>query len=177
VNRPPVDPATIWTALALGAEPSPPPPGLRERILASADLAAPYRPHLPAFAGCFDLSDAQVLRLLERMGDPAEWTPGLGATIAFLHFEAGPRCDFGGALAHCGVARMRDGARIPRHVHKGREVNFVLRGELVDGEGRRVGPGQVLDSAPGSRHSLAIRGEPEALLAVMLPEVEIPPAT
>ncbi len=173
MNDPRIDSATLWTALALAADVPPAPAHLRDRVLAAADRAAPYRAHLAAFARCFDLAEAEVHRLLARMDDPSAWTPGFGATIAFLHFDAGPRCDAGPGRAHCGVARMMGGAFIPLHEHKAREVNFVLRGALIDGGGRRVGPGGLLESGPGSRHSLTIEGDPEALLVVMLPEVEM----
>jgi hypothetical protein len=174
-SRPPLHPAEAWTALALGVEPSRPAPGLRDRILAAAGRAAPYRAQLPDFARCFDLPEAAVHRLLERMADPAAWSPGFGATLAYLHFEAGPGLASPGAASppHCGVTRMRHGARIPLHVHKARERTFVLSGELVDGEGRRFGPGEVLEAEPGSRHSLTVHGAPEALMAVLLADIEI----
>jgi quercetin dioxygenase-like cupin family protein len=177
--RAPIDPREAWTALALGVDPVTPAPHLRERLLAAADRALPFRPHLPAFAACFDLGEPEVHELLARMDDPAQWTPGLGATRAFLHFDGGPRIrrEPGAGAAHCGVTRMKHGARIPLHTHKGREVTFVLRGEIIDESGARFGPGSAIDMAPGSAHAIIVQGTPEALLAVRFSEIEIvPPA-
>jgi quercetin dioxygenase-like cupin family protein len=68
---------------------------------------------------------------------------------------------------------MRSGARVPHHRHKGRELTFVLRGGLVVDGGARIAAGQVLDVPAGSEHSLRVEGEPDALVAVMLSEIEI----
>jgi hypothetical protein len=171
----PLAPAEAWTALALALPPSPPPGDLRARILASAERAVPYRAFLPHLAACFDLSEPAVHALLARMDDPKAWTQGIGATLAFLHFEAGPALTASGVAPHCGVARMRSGARVPRHAHKAREITFVLRGVVTDDGGATFGAGQLLDMAPGSSHSLRVSGEPDALLAVLLSEVEIAP--
>ncbi len=172
-GRAPLDPAEAWTALALALPPSPPPGDLRARVLAAAERAAPYRSFLPRLAECFDLSEPAVHALLARMDDAKAWTQGIGATLAFLHFEAGPALTASGAAPHCGVARMRSGARVPRHAHKAREITFVLRGVVTDDGGATFAAGQVLDMAPGSSHSLRVSGEPDALLAVLLSELEI----
>ncbi len=171
----PLDPAEAWTALALALAPSPLPSELRAGIMAAAERAAPFRSFLPRLAACFDLSEQAVHDLLARMDDPEAWTPGIGSTVAFLHFEAGPGLNGSGAPPHCGIARMRSGARVPRHEHKGREITFVLRGVVTDGEGARFEAGQVLDMPAGSSHSLRVNGEPDALLASLLTEIEIVP--
>jgi quercetin dioxygenase-like cupin family protein len=164
----PLKPADAWAALALGLEPSVPPDALRARIFASVDRATPYKPFLPSLARCFDLADTALHDLLARMDDPGAWMPGVGDTLAFLDFQPGP------ALAgHCGITRVRGGARVPLHRHSGREITVVLRGTVVDGEGQHFQPGQVLEMAPGSIHSLRITGDPDALLAVLTSEIEI----
>jgi hypothetical protein len=170
-----LEPAQAWTALALALAPSPPPSELRARVMAAAARATPYRSFLPRFAACFDLSERAAHDLLARMDDPKAWTPGVGATVAFLHFEAGPGFATSGGTPHCGLARMRNGARVPSHAHKGREITFVLRGAVFDGEGARFEAGGVLDMPPGSSHSLRVTGEPDALLAICLSEIEIVP--
>lgn len=158
-----------WSVLASGLEPMPPPAGARDRLLEAIARAAPYRAMLPNFAAVFDLTERGVHELLARMDDPAAWTPGVGGVTAYLDFEAGPRL----ATAHCGVARMKNGALVPRHRHRAREITFILRGGVVDGEGNRYRAGQIIDAPTGSAHSLRVVGEPEALLAVLLAEVEI----
>jgi hypothetical protein len=169
----PLKAADAWAALALGLAPSPPPDALRARIFASVDRAAPYRPFLPGLARCFDLADAALHELLARMDDPGAWMPGVGDTLAFLDFQPGPALARSGMAGHCGITRVRGGARVPLHRHAGREVTFVLRGAIVDDEGRRCEPGEVLEMAPGSVHALRITGDPHALLAVLTSEIEI----
>jgi quercetin dioxygenase-like cupin family protein len=158
-----------FSVLASSLAPLPPPAGARDRLLAAIDRAAPYRTLLPGLAAVFDLTGRGVHDLLARMQDPHAWKPGAGGVIAFLDFQGGPRL----GPAHCGVARMRSGARVPRHRHKAREITFVLRGELADGDGNTFGAGQALDAAAGSSHSLRVTGEPDALLAILLAEIEI----
>ncbi len=170
-----LDPAEAWTALALALAPSPLPTELRARVMAAAERASPYRSFLPRLAACFDLSEPAVHDLLARMDDPKAWTAGVGATLAFLHFEAGPGLDGAGAAAHTlrGSHACGAGTRVPRHEHKGREITFVLRGAVTDGDGARFEAGQVLDMPAGSSHSLRVTGEPDALVASLLTEIEI----
>lgn len=158
-----------WSVLASSLEPLPPPPGARDRLLEAIDRAAPYRTLLPGVAAVFDLTERGVHELLARMHDPRAWTQGVGGMTAFLDFQAGPRL----APAHCGLARMRNGARVPQHRHRAREITFVLRGAMTDEDGHTYRAGQVLDAPAGSAHSLRVIGEPDALLAVLLAEVEI----
>jgi putative transcriptional regulator len=172
-DRPPLDARDAWGALVLGVAPRQPPDALRARIFAAADRAAPYRRFLAPFARCFDLSDGPLHALLARMDDPAAWTAGLREVVAFLHFDAGPGLRTEAGTPHCGIARMRTGARIPAHRHTAREITFVLRGTLSDDRGRIFEPGDVLDMPPGSSHALAIAGEEDALVAVLLSGIEV----
>jgi hypothetical protein len=169
-ERPILTAEDAWTVLASSLEPMLPPPGARDRLLAAVAAAAPYRALLPRLGATFDLTDRALHELVARMRDPRAWTPGpLDGVIAFLDFQGGPRL----GPAHCGIARMKGGFRIPRHRHKAREINFVLQGGLVDDAGTTYLAGQVMDSAAGSTHALRVIGEPEALLAVLLAEFEI----
>jgi quercetin dioxygenase-like cupin family protein len=157
-----------WSVLASSLELLPPPAGGRERLLDAIAAAAPYRSLLPAFAALFDLTGRAMHELLARMNDPRAWTPGIGHVVAFLDFEPGPRL----APAHCGVARMKNGALVPRHRHRGREITFVLRGVMVDGDGSTYRAGQAIDAPTGSEHSLRAIGEEDALVAILLADVE-----
>jgi hypothetical protein len=170
-ERPDMSADDAWTVLASSLEPLPPPVGARDRLLAAVAAAAPYRALLPSLAATFDLTDRALHALLARMHDPDAWMPGVSGVIAFLDFQGGPRL----GPAHCGIARMKSGSRIPRHRHRAREINFVLRGGLVDDAGTSYLPGQVLDAPAGSTHALRVIGEPEALLATLLTEVEFDP--
>jgi mannose-6-phosphate isomerase-like protein (cupin superfamily) len=171
--RAPLTHSEAWLALSLALPDRSPPAALLDRVLGAADRSAPYRTYLPRLAALFDLDERAVHDLLVRMDDPKCWTPGIGATLAFMHFDAGPRLAVAGGAAHCGLARMRSGAKVPHHRHKGRELTFVLRGAVVEDGGARCAAGQVLDVPAGSEHSLRVEGEPDALVAVMLSEIEI----
>ena len=168
-ERPTLSADDAFRVLVASLEPMPPPAGARDRLLAAIDRAAPYRTVLPGLATVFDLTSRGVHELLERMQDPHAWKPGSGGVIAFLDFQGGPRL----GPAHCGVARVRSGARVPRHKHKAREITFVLRGHLTDDDGNTYGAGRALDAPAGSAHSLRVTGEPDALLAILLAEIEI----
>jgi quercetin dioxygenase-like cupin family protein len=168
-ERPDTNAEDAWILLASSLEPVAPPPGARDRLLAAAAATAPWRGLLPGLAATFDLSSRALHDLVGRMVDPAAWSPGVQGMIAFLDFRGGPRL----GPAHCGIARMKNGARLPMHRHKAREVNYVLRGGLVDDAGGTYLPGQVLDAPAGSAHALTVTGDPEALLAVLLSEIEI----
>jgi quercetin dioxygenase-like cupin family protein len=170
-ERPDMSAEDAWVLLASSLEPVAPPPGARDRLLEAVAATAPYRAQLPGLAATFDLTPRALHELVGRMVDPGAWSPGVKGIIAFLDFHGGPRL----GPAHCGIARMKDGARLPMHRHKAREVNFVLRGGLLDDAGATYLPGQVLDCPAGSAHALTVIGEPEALLAVLLSEIEIEP--
>jgi hypothetical protein len=158
-----------WSVLASSLEPLPPPAGARDRLVHAIARAAPYRTSLPAFAAAFDLTERAVHDLLARMDDRRAWMLGGGAVIAFLDFQGGPQL----GPSHCGIARMKDGALVPRHRHKTRELTFILRGGVTDGDGKTYRSGEVVDAAPGSTHALRVSGEPDALLAILLAEIEI----
>ena len=50
------------------------------------------------------------------------------------------------------LIRFAPGAASLPHEHGGVEEFVVLEGVLVDADGRRLGPGEVVSFAPGSRH-------------------------
>ena len=51
------------------------------------------------------------------------------------------------------LVRLEPGAKSLPHIHTGGEDSFILEGELVDGDGRVFGPGDILSYSAGSRHS------------------------
>lgn len=64
------------------------------------------------------------------------------------------------------LTRVRGGFRVPRHTHKGRELNLVLAGGFQDPSGG-YGPGDVADNDADVVHELAIDpGEDCLILAV-----------
>ncbi|MGO9833691.1 MAG: cupin domain-containing protein [Polyangiaceae bacterium] len=158
-----------WSVLSLALQPVAPPLDLRGRLMASIERSARFRPFSRDIARWFDLTERAARDLLARVDDPAAWEPGVGRILGFMHFEPGPRL----APAHCGLVRMKDGARVPLHRHVEREVTLVLEGGVVDGDGTRYGPGQALEMPPGSAHTLRVVGNPEALLAVLQADIDV----
>lgn len=63
------------------------------------------------------------------------------------------------------LARMRGGFAVPRHTHRGRELNLVLAGGFHD-RGEGFGPGDFSDLDDETTHALSIDpGEPCVLLS------------
>jgi quercetin dioxygenase-like cupin family protein len=51
------------------------------------------------------------------------------------------------------MMRMQPGAETIAHVHRRREEYLVLEGDLVESDGRVLGPGDYVIYQPGSRHN------------------------
>jgi len=62
------------------------------------------------------------------------------------------------------VMRMQPGAVTIAHGHPGMEEFLVLKGDLVDSDGTRFGPGDFVSYEPGTHHNS--RTETGCLLAV-----------
>jgi len=48
---------------------------------------------------------------------------------------------------------MEPGAETIRHVHRRREEFLILEGELIESDGRRLGPGDYTIYQPGTEHN------------------------
>jgi anti-sigma factor ChrR (cupin superfamily) len=53
----------------------------------------------------------------------------------------------------CYLMRMQPGAVTIAHEHQGMEEFLVLEGDLVDSDGARFGPGDVISYEPGTHHN------------------------
>ena len=53
----------------------------------------------------------------------------------------------------CYLMRMEAGAVTIAHEHQGMEEFLVLEGDLVDSDGARFGPGDVISYEPGTNHN------------------------
>jgi anti-sigma factor ChrR (cupin superfamily) len=101
--------------------------------------------------------------------DPRTWVLGVPPIQGHVNFRPGPSH----APLRGGFARMSGGMRLPEHRHTDRELTFVLEGELYDGAGNGYGPGDHIDMAPGSVHSLAVPDGGEALVALLHGRIEM----
>jgi anti-sigma factor ChrR (cupin superfamily) len=51
------------------------------------------------------------------------------------------------------LVRLDPGSKSLPHIHTGGEDSYILEGELIDGDGRAYGPGEIISYAAGSRHA------------------------
>jgi putative transcriptional regulator len=157
--------ADAFAALALALPAEPPPPSLRERLLAEARpprLAA----MLDKLAACFDITKAKARALLDRLDDPAAWNPGpVPSSWVMLSDERGPKLA-GAALV--GFVKMGPGVRWPAHKHLGLEHMLVLEGGFRQDDGVEVHPGQLHVMVAGSEHGFTIFDDETCISAAIV---------
>lgn len=142
--------------------PSRAPDAVKLRLLAEVEaLPLRYAPFWGRLMDVWDLSEPNVLAVLERAKDPAAFrkTPLPGLRV--LDVEGGPRV--AGADVH--LVRFAPGLRFPRHRHPGDEVLLVLEGSYTDSSGRRVQPGDVHAMSAGSEHGFRVSREEPCVAA------------
>lgn len=149
----------VERTLALREEPQRPSPGLRARILASLDPGTRLEAFAERVASFLDLGLGRTRELLASVAEAARapWEDDRVAGVRLLHFPGGPRL----AAADCGLVHVAPGVVYPRHLHRGDEWAFVLRGRGQEDTGRVWEPGDVIRNPAGSTHSFrAISDEP-----------------
>jgi len=135
--------------------PVPPPPALRDRLLASVDATvAPSRfDHLAArVAAIFDVTLDKARMFLGWIDDPARWEPSPLPAVRLVHLPAGPMW----AGADCGLVRMPAGFAFPWHAHLGEELTLVLQGRARTSDGEDLGPGTELVLREGAQHDFVV---------------------
>lgn len=139
-----------------------PDPAVRARLLASAaqDRLLPFADDL---ARICDLARGVMQAILRKVDDLAAWAPGPMPGIEVIHFDHGPGC----LAADTGLVRFVPGAVIPRHRHLGHELSYVLEGTLIDDDGRRYGPGEVLDKTVDDTHGFSAGAEAPLVLVLV----------
>lgn len=140
-------------ALAM-ATPRPLPAGLKEKVLARIDQAAPAEPPVPVVAGLAGLR-------FTAHDDAKGWKqlPIPGAWIKLLSLER----DRGYAVL---LGRLDPGVRYPAHTNAGPEDFYILTGDLMVGE-RKLGPGDFHHAEAGSKHEENYSVQGCTLLAVL----------
>jgi quercetin dioxygenase-like cupin family protein len=124
---------------------------LRARLLASARADAGVS---GAVARLFQVGLDQARAYLQRIDDPAAWS-AFAPGSALMHLAGGPAT----ATADVGFVRVADGATFPPHHHVGEERTVILRGVMVEADGRRLVPGDEVTHPPGSDHTFHAEGE------------------
>jgi hypothetical protein len=117
-----------------------------------------------SLARFFDFGETQARALLARIDVPGEWMEGPDAGISVLPVEAGPRAQ--NALAS--LVRLPPGVILSEHEHVGREHLFVLEGGFADSAAHVVWPGETLEMAVGSTHSMWGLPGPPCICAALL---------
>ena len=117
-----------------------------------------------ALARFFDFGEADARRLLARIDSAEEWMEGPDVGITVLPVEAGPRA----STALASLVRLPAGVTLSEHPHVGQEQLFVLDGGFADSQGHVVWPGETLEMAAGTAHSMWGLPGPPCVCAALL---------
>ena len=99
------------------------------------------------------------------------WEPGPLPGIQLIHFDGGPAA----VGADTGFVKFVAGLQFPNHKHHGDEVNYVMSGVLIDGDGTRYGPGEAIIKTVSDTHSFSVPEDGEAIIFVAQSGFEIIP--
>ena len=147
---------------------APPPPRIRQVLLALGQGPSRFVPFLDRVARLFDLPERATERVLATIDEPDAWSllrPG----TSYFDVQAGPAL----GTRHAGIVRMTRGAYFPNHIHRGEEHSLILQGCALDSNGVRVHPGEELVYPDGTCHSVNVVGEVDLIYAIVLGEYEL----
>lgn len=167
--------AAELSTLADAAEPVPPPPRLKRRILASITEDGRFSGMNDRLVSLTGLGQSRVDELLRAARDPGGpgWTDGPGPGIRWYLFRAGPsRDEAPSALVYCDP-----GVTFPEHRHRGTEWALILDGRAHDSAGGEWNLGDVVEAAAGSSHSFTTGDLPLLAAVVAQDGVVLPGAT
>jgi putative transcriptional regulator len=151
------------TADALGAAigPVPPPPDIKQRLLASVG-GGRFEAFSGRLARLYDITVDRARELLGLIERPASWVPQIIPGISLVHFEGGRAT----AAADCGFIRLAPGATFPMHTHLGEEVVTILSGRVHDvTNDRMLGPGDDYVQLEGTHHYKVCVGDEDCIYA------------
>ena len=152
----------LWSLLAASLPPQAPPPELRSNLIAALRGKERWAPFASEIARVFGLPLEVARAALARITDPSAWQPAFWPGSWISSTEALQR-------ARTVFARLPAATRIPLHRHPGRELTYVLDGELIEEGGRRLGPGELLEMSAGSEHAITVGEAEECLVVFSLP--------
>lgn len=158
------DAAETLASLAVALPPAPLPPGLRDRLLASARGPARFAPFIDRLARMVNLAGERVQALLASLAEPATWKPTPGPNIHLVHFDGGPAC----AAADAGFVRVAAGTMFPPHRHLGEETVLVLQGSYRDSGGAVVCAGDITKMPQDSHHHFTAGPDEDLVYAVVV---------
>ena len=161
--------AEALSTLAVALPPVRPPPGLRERLLASARGPARFAPFIDRLARLIDVAAERARELLASLELPATWQVSPAPNVHLVHLLGGPAT----AGADVGFVRVAAGTMFPPHRHLGEEHVLVLQGRFEDSHGTVARAGDLVDMAADSSHHLTAGPEVDLIYAVVVRGVEI----
>ncbi|MET0340187.1 MAG: hypothetical protein ABW252_04265 [Polyangiales bacterium] len=139
-----------------------PDPSVRARLLAALRGPERFTPFALEVAHLFAIAPDDAREALRRIDDAEAWEAGPWPRSRFLRT---PALTAASAL----IARLPAGLRIGDHAHAGRELTYILDGEVVESGSERVlGRGALLDKAAGSRHEVGVVGTTDCLVVFAL---------
>jgi hypothetical protein len=129
-------------AVSLGA-------GGRARLMATLSSPERFRAFFPTLQRWFDLDAGGLSAVIARIDAGTAWKDTPFPGMRYFRFAPGPA-----ALGReSGCVLLAAGTRFPRHQHLGEERSMVLEGSLML-DGRRIHPGEAVESPAGSAHEL-----------------------
>jgi quercetin dioxygenase-like cupin family protein len=150
------------------------PASVKQRLLATLDGAARFRPFFATLSGLVDMAPPALEALLAKVDAPedAGWRCAPFAGVRYLDFTPGP----GAGAREAGLVRLPAGAAFPRHQHLGRERACVLEG-TVQVAGRRFHPGDVVEAPAGSSHEFSAGPARDLVILVAHSGIQLLPRT
>lgn len=146
-------------------EPSAPPAGGRERLLAALRSEGRLSAYAARVAELLDVDATTAARMLDAAGTPAAYEPGPFPGVTLSHVEGGEAVR--GAIT--GFVRIEGGASFPTHEHLGEETVLVVQGSMLDPEtGRVFRAGDVVRAARGTAHATVARPGPDLVYLAVL---------
>jgi quercetin dioxygenase-like cupin family protein len=152
----------LWSLLAGALAPEAPEPRVRDALLAQLRGKERWAPFASEIARAFSLDLEHTRAALARLADQSSWQPGFWPGSWFSSTAALQQ-------ARTVIARLPAGTRIPAHRHVGRELTYILDGELIEDDRTPHGSGALLDMPPGSRHEVAVSANGECMVVFSLP--------
>ena len=149
--------AEVFALLASALPPRAPAAGRRDQLLAALRGPERFAPFIDEVVAAFGVSHDALRTAFARIPDQAAWQPGFWPDSQLLQTPELARTS---TL----IARLAPGSVIARHQHPFRELTYVLDGALTEDARHHVGPGELLDAQPGTRHAIAVAGASACLV-------------
>jgi len=130
------------------APPVPPPPQLRDLVLAQFEGGKKYTMFVEEVAGMLATDAETVAAFFEQLDDLTHWQPGPSKGCHLMPIESPLKAAFKGFI------RLEPGHEFPQHTHHGQEHLFLIAGGYVDDDGHVMQSGEHDIHDGGSTHTI-----------------------